>query len=319
MRKPSRTLFGTWLAVALLTVSTSFAWLITPTEVSAQQQIDPEKVSLKESDLRPGFKLNKDPDKTLTREPIPGIKVYEADFTRERTKDNLNSGPIEVHSLVARTPGNDVATEQFSVSRQALVGAEQKWTESAVSKLGDESTGLSFRGNIGDGPGIAHMFLFRKGPVVAGIRVVGLEKATNMAEAEALAAVVLRRIDPSFTNQRAPNVSRTLNTKPGTGSQNVSNRTSGAPFSPGGTSSNTGATTSSSSGTRLKVTTGGGRLRLRGEPSTNASILFMIPEGTTIEVIGADKQAEGRAWKNVKVPNGQTGWVAGEYTSPATQ
>lgn len=37
------------------------------------------------------------------------------------------------------------------------------------------------------------------------------------------------------------------------------------------------------------------------------------PDGATMTVIGEDKQAEGRTWKNVRDPDGNNGWVAAEY------
>jgi len=37
------------------------------------------------------------------------------------------------------------------------------------------------------------------------------------------------------------------------------------------------------------------------------------PDGATMAVIGEDKQAEGRTWKNVRDPDGNGGWVAAEY------
>lgn len=37
------------------------------------------------------------------------------------------------------------------------------------------------------------------------------------------------------------------------------------------------------------------------------------PDGTLMIIVGADTQAEGRTWHNVKDPNGIVGWVPAEY------
>jgi hypothetical protein len=283
--------------------------------VALAQATDPQRVSLKETDLRPGFKLDK--DKTGSREPIQGITVYEADFVRDRNSDNLNSGPIEVKSLVARTASEQQAKEQFASSRQALLAADPKWTESAVAKLGDQSTGLTAFGSMEGGSGVAHLFLLQKGPMVVGITVAGLDKVTKMAEAEALAALVLRRIDPQYASARAPTTSRPQNTQ-APGSSGTSSSSRSTTTTPSGSSSSTQATQQASS-TRVRVAnTDGQRLRLRAQPSTSATIVTHFQPGTVLDVIGEDRQAEGRTWKNVRGPGNVTGWVAGEYTAAAT-
>src|SRR5215213_4953697 len=157
---------------------------------------DPKAVSPTVNDLRNGFQFV--PEKSEQREPVPGITVYEADFVRDQTKANFANGPIEIKSLVAKTANSSQAGEQFASSRQALTTASPAWVESKVSKLGDESTGLTMEGQSADGsPAVAHLFLFRRGSMVVGITVAGLTKPTKMAEAEAIAAVVLRKMDPA--------------------------------------------------------------------------------------------------------------------------
>jgi hypothetical protein len=37
------------------------------------------------------------------------------------------------------------------------------------------------------------------------------------------------------------------------------------------------------------------------------------PDGTAMTVVGEDRQAEGRTWKNVRDPAGNTGWIPLEY------
>ena len=272
-----------------------------------QAPIDPKSVSLTVADLRPGFTLNTDPAQTGAREPAPGLMVYEADFTRERTERNLNSGPVEIKSLVARAANAQQATEQFNLSRQALVGANPPWTTSSVATLGDEAVGLSLTGGSPNGPAVAHLYLFRKGNMVVGITVAGLEKPTRMAEAEALAAVILRRIDPDAASRRAPNVPRTVSARPaGTPAAARSAPASPAVPSPAGRQG--------VASVRVANTDGVG-VNLRASPSTSARIAAVLPEGTVLELIGGDRQAEGRTWKNVRAAEHGSGWVAGEYTA----
>src|SRR6185312_3624061 len=167
------------------------------------------------------------------REPVPGIIVYEADFVRDQTKANFANGPIEIKSLVAKTANSSQAAEQFASSRQALTTASPAWVESKVVKLGDESTGLTMEGTSSEGPAVAHLFLFRRGAMVVGITVAGLTRPTRMAEAEAIAAVVLRKIDPAAKSQTGPKQARPLNTQrpstTATGPSTSSTASSGAP------------------------------------------------------------------------------------------
>jgi hypothetical protein len=64
------------------------------------------------------------------------------------------------------------------------------------------------------------------------------------------------------------------------------------------------------------VGTDGDGVSLRAEPSTTARRLEVLPEGTVLEVVGPDRQAEGRTWRNVRKPGGPSGWVAAQYLGP---
>src|SRR5688572_3092038 len=215
---------------------------------------DPKAVSPTVNDLRSGFQFV--PEKSEQREPVPGIVVYEADFVRDQTKANFANGPIEIKSLVARTANSSQATEQFSSSRQALTTASPAWVESKVAKLGDEATGLTMEGTSGEGPAVAHLFLFRRGAMVVGITVAGLTKPTRMAEAEAIAAVVLRKIDPAFRSATGARQARQLNTQ-----RPAANATGPSTNSSQGTST-------AGTGAKVRVAnTGGTGVRLRLEPS----------------------------------------------------
>jgi Bacterial SH3 domain len=281
--------------------------LLNPAVALAQSDLsaDPKSVSPTVSDLRTGFQFV--PEKSEQREPVPGIIVYEADFVRDQTKANFASGPIEIKSLVAKTANASQAAEQFTSSRQALTTASPAWVESKVAKLGDEATGLTMEGTSSEGPAVAHLYLFRRGAMVVGITVAGLTKPTRMAEAEAIAAVVLRKIDPAFKNQTGARQARQLNTQ------------RPAATATGSSNTQTTQTTSATSGQRVRVAnTGGSNVRLRLEPSLKGQIVGRLPEGTELEVVGEDRTADGYTWKNVRAPGDGRGWVAGSYVVPVT-
>jgi len=293
------------LVLVALGLSTALP-LPTPEIAFAQQDLsaDPKSVSPTPSDLRAGFQLV--PEKSEQREPVPGIIVYEADFVRDQTPKNFADGPIEIKSLVAKTANSQQAAEQFQSSRQALTTASPPWVESKQAKLGDEATGLTMEGTSSEGPAVAHLFLFRRGAMVVGITVAGLTKPTKMAEAEAIAAIVLKKIDPSAASQTGPKVARPLNT----------NRPSSTATTGPSTGSTTPLANTSSGGTgqRFKVAnTGGTGVRLRTAPSKTAQVATVLPEGTVVEVVGDDKQGDGLTWKNVRGPGDGKGYVAADY------
>jgi hypothetical protein len=61
----------------------------------------------------------------------------------------------------------------------------------------------------------------------------------------------------------------------------------------------------------------GTSVNLRDKPGTTGAIVKSIPEGTVLDVIGEDRQMDGKAWKNVKDETGATGWMAAELLEPA--
>ncbi|MDP8924967.1 MAG: SH3 domain-containing protein [Chloroflexota bacterium] len=304
------------LAAAAVALSLAFVPAASaPPSVLAQSQdlsVDPQAASLTVADLRPGFTL--DPSKTELREPVPGITVYEADFARPQTPENFKEGPIEIKSLVARTANAQQAAEQFANSRQALVTASPAWTETKVAKLGDDATGLTMNGTSSAGDAVAHLYLFRRGAMVVGITVAGLVKPTQMAEAEALAATVLGKIDPSYKNQRGQAVPRPLNPRPSASTSASTGTSSGTTGSSGGAT----ATGAASSGTQMQVAkTDNQGVRLRAQPSRTASVVAVLPEGTVVEIVGEDRQGDGLTWKNVRAPGDRRGWVSAEYLAAA--
>ena len=271
--------------------------------------VDPKSVSPTASELRAGFQFV--PEKSEQREPVPGIIVYEADFVRDQTPKNFADGPIEIKTLVAKTANSQQAAEQFSSSRQALTTASPAWIESKVAKLGDEATGLTMEGQSADGQSaIAHLFLYRRGAMVVGITVAGLTKPTRMAEAEAIAAIVLRKIDPAYKSQTKPTQARPLNTQ-----RPAANSSSGS-----GSSGSSGSTaqasnpTNTSGAQRVRVAnTGGTGVRMRTEPSLKAPIASKLADGTILEIVGENKTADGLTWRNVRAPGDGRGWVAADY------
>jgi hypothetical protein len=69
--------------------------------------------------------------------------------------------------------------------------------------------------------------------------------------------------------------------------------------------------------TRMKIAnTEGQGANLRQRPSTTAPVLRTLPEGTVVEVIGGETNAEGRAWRNIRDQAGANGWVAAELLAP---
>ncbi|HZO25655.1 MAG TPA: SH3 domain-containing protein [Chloroflexota bacterium] len=276
----------------------------TPDVAYAQSDLsaDPKAVSPTVNELRTGFQFV--PEKSEQREPVPGIIVYEADFVRDQTKANFANGPIEIKSLVAKTANSSQAAEQFASSRQALTTASPAWVESKVSKLGDEATGLTMEGTSAEGPAVAHLFLLRRGAMVVGITVAGLTKPTRMAEAEAIAAVVLRKIDPAYKNQTGARQARQLNTQ----------RPAANVVGSGSTSTAQQGSSGAGSGAKVRVAnTGGTGVRLRMEPSLKGQIVGRLADGTVLEVVGEDKTADGYTWKNVRAPGDGRGWVASNY------
>lgn len=268
--------------------------------------VDPKSVSPAASDLRAGFQFV--PEKSEQREPVPGIIVYEADFVRDQTPKNFADGPIEIKTLVAKTANSQQAAEQFASSRQALTTASPPWVESKVAKLGDEATGLTMEGQSADGQSaIAHLFLYRRGAMVVGITVAGLTKPTRMAEAEAVAAIVLRKIDPAYKSQTKATQPRPLNTQ-----RPAANTSSGSGSS--GATTQASNPTNTSGGQKVRVAnTGGTGVRMRTEPSLKAAIASRLADGTVLEIVGENKTADGLTWRNVRAPGDGRGWVAADY------
>ncbi|MFV9506706.1 MAG: SH3 domain-containing protein [Oscillochloridaceae bacterium umkhey_bin13] len=63
--------------------------------------------------------------------------------------------------------------------------------------------------------------------------------------------------------------------------------------------------------------TGGQGLFLRPQPSTQGSPLTTLPDGTVVEQVGEDVTGSDRLWREVRAPDGQQGYVAADFLTPA--
>lgn len=63
--------------------------------------------------------------------------------------------------------------------------------------------------------------------------------------------------------------------------------------------------------------TGAEGLFLRPQPSTEGAPLTTLPDGTRLEQIGEDVPGPDRVWRQVRAPNGQEGYVAVDFLTPA--
>jgi hypothetical protein len=63
--------------------------------------------------------------------------------------------------------------------------------------------------------------------------------------------------------------------------------------------------------------TAGQGLFLRPQPSTEGAPLTTLPDGTRVEQIGQDVPGPDRVWRQVRAPDGQTGYVAVDFLTPA--
>ena len=66
---------------------------------------------------------------------------------------------------------------------------------------------------------------------------------------------------------------------------------------------------------RVVVTgTGDDGLNLRNEPGSAAERVKTLPDGAELEVVGADREVDGRTWRNVRDPSdGVSGWASAEF------
>jgi hypothetical protein len=276
------------IAVALLGWSGVFA-----AGPGQQGPADLRRLALTTADLPPGF--IQVAGRTSYDERPDGVAVYETAFTRVRTPTIQEAGPVEVRNGIARTAGVEEAANQLAASRDAFL--EAGWTDTPVPPLGEEAAGLSSTTDGPTGPETIHQYLFRQGPFVVIVGVGGRASATSPAQAVALAILISDRIHaalgtgPAGATPTAPGPAPTAPTGP-----------PGGPVGPP---------------ERVWVTNvEGGSANVRAEPSTSAPILTQLPEGTVLELAGPNREAEGRLWRNVRLPDGRTGWIAASLLAP---
>ncbi|MBK9712565.1 MAG: SH3 domain-containing protein [Kouleothrix sp.] len=70
----------------------------------------------------------------------------------------------------------------------------------------------------------------------------------------------------------------------------------------------------STGGAQFRVfNTEGQGLFLRQEHSGDSEVLKTLPDGTVVTIAGPDFSGPDRVWKNVREPDGSTGWVAADF------
>ena len=259
---------------------------------SQQSTVDIKSLALTKADLQwRGFEMV--PDRTVSEDRPDGVAVYDITFARERTADNLASGPFEVRSGVARTAAADDAVLQLDSTKEAFLN--EGWAQTGVPPLGDDALGLT-QTTDADGGKIAHFsYLFRKGSYILMIGVRGRPDVTKVQDAVGLAIIVSGRLDKALGSGGAP--------APSTGS-------SSAAAPPSGSST----TARQATGERVRVVNAeGGSVNMRAEPSTSADVVTQVAEGSTLDIVGANRDADGRTWRNVQTSDRKAGWIASTF------
>jgi Bacterial SH3 domain len=253
---------------------------------SLQSTIDIKTIALTRADLPRGFEMV--PDRTVSEDRPDGVAVYDVTFARERTVEHLAAGPFEVRSGVARTAQVDDAVLQLESTREAFLA--EGWSTTDVPPLGDETLGLT-QATDGEGGKITHYsYLFRKGSYILMVGIRGRPEATNVSDVVALAIVVSGRLDKALG--------------------------AGPPTSPpGGPSTPSGSAT----GERVRVVNpGGGSVNVRSEPSTGADVVAQVSDAATLDIVGPNREGDGRAWRNVRTSDGKNGWIASTFLETVT-
>jgi hypothetical protein len=58
---------------------------------------------------------------------------------------------------------------------------------------------------------------------------------------------------------------------------------------------------------------------MRSEPATTGTLVRTIKEATELDVVGADREAGGRRWRNVRdAAGGVSGWIVADFLAPLT-
>ena len=266
------------LAVLVLTLPLSV--IAAP---SLQPTIDIKSLALTTGDLPRGFAEVK--DRTVTEERPDGVAVYDVTYSRERTAENLAAYAFEVRSGVARTAQVEDAVLQLESTKEAFLG--EGWTATGVPPLGDEALGLT-QTTDGDGGKVVHYsYLFRKGAYILMVGIRGRPEATKLDEAVSLAIKVSGRLDTALRGG-AP--------APASGSSST------ASTKPQGSSSTTGEKV-------MVIGAEGGTVNVRADATTGAEAVAQVKDGDILDVVGPNKDGDGRTWRNVKAGD-KTGYIA---------
>ena len=254
---------------------------------ASQSSIDIKTLALTKGDLKqPGFEIV--PERTVSEERAEGIAVYDVTFARERSTANLASGPFEVRSGVARTAQVEDAILQLESTKEAFLG--EGWTTTGVPPLGDETLGLT-QTTEGDGGRIAHYsYLFRKNSYILMIGIRGRPEAVKVGDVVELAIIVSGRLDRALAGGSTP--------------------ASTGPSASSAPSSSSGSTVRAT-GERVRVVNAeGGNVNVRAEPTTSAEAIAQVTDGATFDIVGPNRDADGRTWRNVRTSDGKVGWIA---------
>lgn len=64
--------------------------------------------------------------------------------------------------------------------------------------------------------------------------------------------------------------------------------------------------------------TGPSGANMRDRPGASGGVVKTAPEGSVLQVIGADQPSDGRTWRHVRDDGGTEGWIASDFLEPAT-
>lgn len=64
------------------------------------------------------------------------------------------------------------------------------------------------------------------------------------------------------------------------------------------------------------INTEGDGANLRTDPSRTAQSIAIVPEGDLLDIVGADRIADGITWRNVRDRLGNTGWMSAGFLGP---
>jgi SH3-like domain-containing protein len=63
--------------------------------------------------------------------------------------------------------------------------------------------------------------------------------------------------------------------------------------------------------------TSGQGANIRSEPGSSGKVLKTLPEGSSLDVVGPDKEVDGQVWRQVRDSSGVTGWIIRGAVAPA--